>query len=70
MVKDILKKSLKTRKVLIQLKADKNFPEQLNALEQQQITIIKTIEQQDAEGAKNAEKSLVERNAHARGSRH
>jgi hypothetical protein len=59
MVKDILKKSLKTRKVLIELKADKNFPEQFNALEQQQITIIKTIEQQDAEGAKNAEKALL-----------
>jgi hypothetical protein len=59
MVKDILKKSLKTRKVLIQLKADKNFSEQFNTLEQKQITVIKTIEQQDAEGAKNAEKNLL-----------
>jgi hypothetical protein len=59
MVKDILKKSLKTRKVLIQLKADKNFPAQFNALEQKHIAVIKTIEQQDAEGAKNAEKALL-----------
>jgi hypothetical protein len=59
MVKDTLQKSLKSRKVLTQLGADKAFPKIFKQLEQDQISVIKSIEMQDIEGAKGAEKKLL-----------
>jgi hypothetical protein len=58
-VKNVLKKSLKTRKVLIELKAHINFSDEFNKLESKQIIVIESIEQQDKKGAKVAEKALL-----------
>jgi hypothetical protein len=58
-VKDTLEKSLKSRKILIQLGAKKYFPQIFKKLEQDQISIIQSIEMRDIEGAKAAEKNVL-----------
>lgn len=60
-VKDTLKKSLKNRKILNQLSAQKHFPGEYLALQQEQITVIKLVEQRDLKGAKESEKSLIKK---------
>jgi hypothetical protein len=57
--KDTLNKSLNSRDVLIQLSAQKHFPERFKKLELKQIEIIRLIEQQDINGAKDAQKTLI-----------
>jgi hypothetical protein len=58
-VMSVLQKSLKSRKVLMELNVHKNFPAEFNKLEKNQISVIKSIEMQDIKGAKTAEKELL-----------
>ncbi len=58
-VLDTLKKSLKNRKILLELKSNKHFPEKFKEIQQQHLVLIQLIEQRKLDEALKGEKELL-----------